>query len=71
MKNLLFLYLDGRTVEIKNDWSETKNRVTDYDWNKGGDFMRNSLINLERTRIGINDNHGFKVYYYGIGKLNY
>ena len=52
-----------RTVSVVN------NAATDYDWNGGGGFVRNSAIQLERARMGINENHGFKVYYYGIGKL--
>ena len=54
-----------RTVSIVND------AATDYDWNKGGRFIRNSFINAERVRTGLNDSHGFRVYYYGIGKLKY
>lgn len=52
-----------RTVSVVND------SATDYDWNGGGGFIRNSAIQLEKARTGINKTHGFKVYYYGIGKL--
>ena len=54
-----------RTVEILNT------PATDYDWNTGGGFFRNSLIEIERFNYMLNDNHGFKVYYYGVGKLNW
>lgn len=53
-----------RTVQIVN------NEATVYDWNGGGSFIRNTAIQLEKLRIGVNNSHGFKVYYYGIGHLN-
>ena len=52
-----------RTISIVN------NEATDYDWNRGGHFVRNAAITYERMRAGLNDSHGFKVYYYGFGKL--
>ncbi|MEN2436845.1 hypothetical protein AAH994_15635, partial [Weeksellaceae bacterium A-14] len=51
------------SVSIVND------NATDYDWNKGGGIIRSSFINKERMVEGLNDSHGFKVFYYGIGKL--
>ena len=52
-----------RTIRIIN------NKATIYDWNKGGGFVRSSAILLEQLRTGLNDSHGFNVYYYGLGKL--
>ena len=46
------------------------NDATYYDWNKGGGWIRNLAIQLERWRAGLNDSHGFKVHYYGRGYLN-
>jgi hypothetical protein len=53
-----------RTVSVYND------EATDYNWNRGGGFARDTAIRLERLRAGLDDTHGFKVYYYGIGHLN-
>ena len=55
----------NRNVTIVN------NSATDYDWNTGGGWVRNSLINRERKSKGLNDTHGFKVFYYGVGKIRY
>lgn len=52
------------TVSIIN------NSAADYDWNRGGGPMRDTLIRGERARTGLNDSHGFKTYYYGKGSLN-
>ncbi len=46
------------------------NMATDYDWNRGGVGHRNSFIQWERKRKELDDRHGFKVFYYGVGKLN-
>lgn len=62
--NMILLSRVTRNVTIVND------NATDYDWNNGGGFLRNSLINLEKRRTGLDDSHGFKAYYYGVGKLN-
>lgn len=62
--DLILLSREHRTIKIVN------NEATDYDWNVGGGKYRNLFINLERGRTGLEDNHGFKVFYYGIGKLN-
>ena len=62
--NMILINRGNREVVIVND------DATDYDWNNGGSSMRKTAINLERIRTGINDNHGFKVFYYGIGKLH-
>ena len=62
--NMILINRGNREVKIVND------DATDYDWNNGGSFMRKTAINLERLRTGLNDSHGFKVYYYGIGKLH-
>lgn len=40
------------------------NPATDYDWNRGGGFMRSKFINFERWNNWLNDSHGFKTYYY-------
>ena len=53
-----------KTVSIVN------NSATDYDWNLGGGAKRDAYIRAERWRVGLNDTHGFKTYYYGIGRLN-
>ena len=45
------------------------NDATDYDWNKGGGVLRNSLIGLEQMRTGVTDTHGFKTFYYGVGNI--
>ncbi len=55
---------DTRTVKIVND------SATDYDWNLGGGFMRNTFIKSNNSLTGIDPHkHGFKVYYYGFGTL--
>ena len=51
-------------VQIIND------NATDYDWNTGGGSYRDGLIKAERFLNGLDDSHGFKVYFYGQGKLN-
>lgn len=44
--------------------------ATDYDWNEGGGKTRNTFIRANNSILGINPKvHGFKVYYYGLGKL--
>ncbi len=52
-----------RTISIVND------EAAYYDWNKGGSFARKIAIGGERIRTGLNDSHGFRVYYYGYGIL--
>jgi hypothetical protein len=43
-----------------------------YDWDDGGGWVRQKLIEVERIRAGINPNiHGFPVKVYGTGQLNY
>ena|SRR5690606_35600246 len=54
----------GTSVEVIND------SATDYDWNRGGGMIRDNFIRAERARNGLNDTHGFKVFYYGLGNLN-
>lgn len=61
---------DARSVSIVNDYNLPANRATDYDWNRGGGFLRSTLIDAERSRTGLNDTHGFRVFYYGSGTLN-
>ena len=52
------------TVKIVN------NSATDYDWNVGGGSKRNAFIRTNNTLFGINPKiHGFKTFYYGVGKL--
>ena len=52
-----------KTVRIVN------NSATDYDWNLGGGTKRDLFIRAERRRAGLNDTHGFKTFYYGLGRL--
>ncbi|MBR5907789.1 MAG: hypothetical protein IKZ50_05285, partial [Bacteroidales bacterium] len=54
-----------KTITIIND------SATVYDWNKRGGFVRDLLIRTERYLNGLTDNHGFNVYYYGEGILNF
>lgn len=49
------------TVSVDND------DATDYDWNRGGSFIRDKGILFEKWRADIPDGAGFKVYYYGRG----
>ncbi|MCY7361243.1 MAG: hypothetical protein LH629_04120, partial [Ignavibacteria bacterium] len=60
---------EARNVSIVNDYNLVSNRATDYDWNRGGGFLRSTLIDAERSRTGLNNNHGFRVFYYGVGTL--
>ena len=62
--NMQLIDKDSKKVKIVND------EATDYDWNRGGRFLRDKLILEERIRHEMNDSHGFKVFYYGIGILN-
>jgi len=57
------------SVQIVNDYNLPSHRATDYDWNKGGNIWRKGLINYERCIQNLNDTHGFRTFYYGIGKL--
>ena len=59
----LFLLNEIGDVEVVN------NSATDYDWNAGGGFKRNVLIKCERASNGLSDNHGFKTFYYGTGRV--
>ena len=62
--NMILQNKDTRTVKIVND------SATDYDWNLGGSFMRNTFIINNNRLTGIDPHkHGFKVYYYGVGTL--
>lgn len=54
----------GGKVSIVND------AATDYDWNQGGSLKRQAFINTERVLKGLDDSHGFNVFYYGFGTLN-
>lgn len=58
---------ENRTVQVNN--SPDNSTGTDYDWNRGGGFVRDAAIRIERSRTGINDTHGFKTFYYGKGTL--
>jgi hypothetical protein len=58
---------ENRTVKIVNDFDRPSSRATDYDWNRGAGFFRSAFINGERFRAGLDDTHGFRVYYYGTG----
>jgi hypothetical protein len=53
----------NRTVTIVN------NPATDYDWNTGGRWHRAALIRLNRGIAGLDDSHGFRTFYYGVGTL--
>lgn len=61
--NLILTDMDNKTVRVVND------EATDYDWNRGGGAVRDAAIRIERKRTGINDTHGFKTFYYGLGVL--
>ena len=61
--NMILLNRNKREVKVVND------NATDYDWNKGGGAWRSFFINFERGRTGLNDSHGFKTFYYGVGHL--
>ncbi|GHT74117.1 hypothetical protein AGMMS50262_06460 [Bacteroidia bacterium] len=68
------VYALGRiTMKLENRENKTvsivNNSATDYDWNRGGGGVRDNFIRAERKRAGLNDSHGFKVFYYGVGKL--
>ena len=45
------------------------NDATDYDWNGGGDMLRNALIQLELLRTHLPLGSGFKTFYYGYGSI--
>ncbi|GHV15284.1 hypothetical protein FACS1894169_06190 [Bacteroidia bacterium] len=69
------IYALGRVnIMLESNVDETfriiNDSATDYDWNKGGGFIRDNFIKAERYRTGLDDRHGFKVFYYGLGKLN-
>jgi len=51
-------------ISIKN------NNGTIYNWDKGGGIIRSTLINLERWRAGVDDQHGFPVFVYGTTVLD-
>lgn len=63
--NLIMRDFESLSVEVVND------DATTYDWNRGGGAVRTKLIDNERKKYGLNDTHGFKIYYYGLGTLNY
>ena len=56
-------------LDNANDVSVANDEATTYDWNRGGKASRAMLIGLERLTQGINDNQGFKTYYYGKKKI--
>ena len=60
---LMLLSRKDKTVKIINGYS------TVYDWDYGDGKIRNALITLERFINSLDDSHGFRVYYYGVGKL--
>ena len=61
---LRLLDANGTVEVINGPWNI-------YNWDKGGGNLRKSLITLERMRAGLNDTHGFPLYIYGQGKLNW
>lgn len=60
---MILVNKEQKTVRIVN------NSDTDYDWNLGGGTKRDLFIRAERRRAGLNDTHGFKTFYYGLGRL--
>ena len=62
----------SKRVKVYNDYKDegSTHRATDYDWNIGKGFIRSLGIYFERIRSNIPDDAGFRVYYYGMGKLN-
>lgn len=55
---------DDRTIRVIND------ELAVYDWNLAESRKRNVIITMHNAVMGINKKkHGFKVYYYGLGKL--
>ena len=55
---------DAKTVRVNNGPG------TVYDWDKGGNKLRKSLITINNTLSGINPTtHGFNAFYYGTGTL--
>lgn len=62
--NLILRDRKSLSVEVVND------DATVYDWNRGGGKVRTWAIDRERKKYGLDDSHGFKIYYYGQGKLN-
>jgi len=67
------IYALGRVdLTLLNNSGSVKvvnNSATDYDWNTGGSAVRSSLIGFERWRAQLNNNNGFKTFYYGTGHL--
>jgi RHS repeat-associated protein len=62
--DMILLDKDKKTVKVVN------NSATDYDWNTGGTVKRDRFIRTNNFLTGINPQiHGFKTYYYGIGRL--
>lgn len=62
--NMILVNPYTREVSIVND------KATDYDWNEGGGFCRNTCIKIHNKIYKIDPKkHGFKAYYYGIGRL--
>ena len=56
---------DNKTITVVN------NSAADYDWNEGGSWIRDMFIKVNNLYYNINPNiHGFKTFYYGVGKLN-
>lgn len=63
--DMKLLDLEAKTVKIMDTGR------TDYDWNYGGSLKRNTALFINNVYFGINNKiHGFKTYYYGIGRLN-
>ncbi|MBS1761164.1 MAG: hypothetical protein JST23_13685, partial [Bacteroidetes bacterium] len=62
--NLILRSRENLSVEVVNDDAAI------YDWNRGGGKVRSWLIDKERQKFGLDDRHGFKIYYYGLGYLN-
>lgn len=62
--DMILLDRNQKIVQVVN------NRATDYDWNTGGSKQRDRFIRTNNFLTGINPQiHGFKTYYYGIGRL--
>ena len=72
---LATVYALGRVDMILNNREQgtvsiVNNNATDYDWNVGGGLTRDFFIRANNAIFGINPQiHGFKAYYYGMGRL--
>ncbi|TKC09087.1 hypothetical protein [Pedobacter frigoris] len=61
--------VDLTLINNKGSVRVVNNAATDYDWNTGGGIVRSNLIGFERWRASLNDEHGFRTFYFGIGTV--